>query len=113
MRQLYAILTLFISLAAFAQPRNDSCQKPELIKFSSGGYGTGVFTTDTFNITSAGKASSEYFHPDLVSVGNDKKSIWFKFYLPVKRAIRIEVKQPSTKINSKDVGFVTYKANSC
>jgi len=113
MRLLYALLSLFFSLAAFAQPRNDSCTKPELISFTLGGYGTGVFTTDTFNIASASKGGSEYFHPDLVSVGNDKKSIWFKFYLPVKRALRIEVKQPSTKINSKDVGFVTYKANFC
>lgn len=113
MRRLIFVIAFLASLVAYAQPKNDSCTRPEIIAISSGGYGTGVFKTDTFNIQKATIAPGEYFHPDLVSVGNDKKSIWFRFYLPVKRAIRIELKQPNTKINSKDVGFVTYKANSC
>jgi gliding motility-associated-like protein len=103
----------FVSAATFAQPKNDSCVRSQGIQINKGGYGTGVFTTDTFNITSATIEGSEYFHPDLVSVGNDKKSIWFKFYLPVKRAVKIELIQPSTKINAKDAGFVTYKSNTC
>lgn len=113
MRRIIFIAAFLYSLVAFAQPGNDSCHRPEYIPVSSGGYGTGLFKTDTFNINRATLAPGEYFHPDLVSVGNDKKSIWFRFYLPVKRAVKIELKQPNTKINSKDVGFVTYKANTC
>ncbi len=113
MRILNCLALILISLTAYAQPKNDSCNKPQAIPIPSGGYGTGVFITDSFNIYTATVEGAEYFHPDLVSVGNDKKSIWFKFYLPVKRAVRIELKQPSTKINAKDVGFVTYKSNSC
>ena len=113
MRLLLYLLLTIISTAVYAQPKNDSCVRSLAIPISKGSFGTGVFTTDTFNITSATIEGSEYFHPDLVSVGNDKKSIWFKFYLPVKRAVKIELIQPSTKINSKDVGFVTYKSNSC
>ena len=113
MRLLYFVLLTLYSWACFAQPSNDSCSRMKGISISSGGYGTGVFTTDTFNISAATIEGSEYFHPDLVSVGNDKKSIWFKFFLPVKRAVKIELKQPTTKINAKDAGFVTYKANSC
>ncbi|MFM9944915.1 MAG: PKD domain-containing protein [Bacteroidia bacterium] len=113
MRLLKCLLLLFISTAVFAQPKNDSCVRSKGISISQGGYGTGVFSTDTFNITTATIEGAEYFHPDLVSVGNDKKSIWFRFYLPVKRAVKIELIQPSTKINAKDAGFVTYKANSC
>lgn len=113
MRKLIFIISIFLALTGFSQPLNDSCARPQLIPISKGGFGTGVFTTDTFNINKATSEGAEYFHPDLVSVGNDKKSIWFKFFLPVKRAVRIELKQPSTKINSKDVGFVTYKTNTC
>lgn len=113
MRLLSYLLLTILSTTVYAQPKNDSCVKSQPIPISKGGFGTGVLTTDTFNITSATVEGSEYFHPDLVSVGNDKKSIWFKFYLPVKRAVKIELMQPSTKINSKDAGFVTYKSNSC
>lgn len=113
MRLLNCLLLTFISVVVYAQPKNDSCVRSQGIPISKGGYGTGVFATDTFNITKATIEGAEYFHPDLVSVGNDKKSIWFKFYLPVKRAVKIELIQPSTKINAKDAGFVTYKANSC
>lgn len=113
MRLLATILLTISVFAAICQPKNDSCARIQGIPISSGGYGIGVFTTDTFNITKAGVESSEYFHPDLVSVGNDKKSIWFRFYLPVKRAVKIELIQPSTKINAKDAGFVTYKSNTC
>ncbi|NUM31095.1 MAG: gliding motility-associated C-terminal domain-containing protein [Bacteroidetes bacterium] len=107
------LFTICFSVAVYSQPKNDSCSKSQLIPISSSGYATGVFTTDTFNISGAKVESSEFFHSDLVSVGNNKKSIWFKFYLPVKRAVKIELKQPNTKISTKDAGFVTYKANSC
>ncbi|MCC6721776.1 MAG: gliding motility-associated C-terminal domain-containing protein [Bacteroidia bacterium] len=109
----YILIFLLYSVSLKAQPKNDSCSKLQLIPISLSGYAIGVFTTDTFNITSATIESSEFFHTDLVSVGNNKKSVWFKFYLPVKRAVRIELKQPNTKISTKDAGFVTYKANSC
>ena len=113
MRLLTCVLLTILYTTVYAQPKNDSCARLQNIPISKSGYGTGVFSTDTFNIASATIEGSEYFHPDLVSVGNDKKSIWFKFYLPVKRALKIELIQPNTKINSKDAGFVTYKSNTC
>ena len=62
-------MTIFLaSLVAYAQPKNDSCTRPEIIAISSGGYGTGVFKTDTFNIQKATIAPGEYFHPDLVAL---------------------------------------------
>ncbi len=55
----------------------------------------------------------EYFHTSLVTSGNDKKSIWFKFYIPTRRGLDIELKQHGTAIQTNDVGFTTYLSNNC
>lgn len=79
MRLLSYLLLTILSTTVYAQPKNDSCVKSQPIPISKGGFGTGVFATDTFNITSATVEGSEYFHPDLVSVGNDKNQFGLNF----------------------------------
>ncbi len=108
------ILALSFGNTLFAQiPSNDSCHNSIEITLGTGGYEIGTYRTDSINIDSATLQVGEYFHSSLVSSGNDKKSIWFKFYLPVRRGIDIELKQNANAIATKDVGFTTYFTDQC
>jgi gliding motility-associated-like protein len=106
-------LLLVGSLAYGQAPSNDNCNQAVNIAISNGGFGIGKFKSDTFNVRSATLQSGESFHSSLVSVGNDQKSIWFKFYIPVRRGVSIELTQPASAIGAKDVGFTTYKSSFC
>jgi hypothetical protein len=112
---LIAFFTVLVTaVASFAQaPLNDDCSDASEITFGAGNFGTGLFSSDTFNITNAGTQTGELFHASMTSAGNDDKSIWFKFTLPTKRGIKIELKQPRNSIISTDVGFTTYRSGSC
>lgn len=105
---------LWLGLSVHAQaPTNDNCSNADGIPFGTSNFSTGLFISDTFNLRNATIQSGELFHASMVSAGNDDKSIWFKFYLPTKRGIKIELKQPGNSIISTDVGFTTYKSGSC
>ena len=105
---------LLFSLVGYAQkPANDSCSKASIIAFGSDNFQTGVFYSDSFSIDSATTQIGEFFHSSLVSSGNDKKSIWFAFYLPTRRGVNIELKQNNNAIATVDCGFTTYKSDSC
>lgn len=106
-------LCLWSEWALAQSPSNDDCAQAEEIRISNGGFGVGKFKSDTFNVRNAGLQTGETFHSSLVSVGNDQKSIWFKFYLPVKRGVSVELTQPASAIGAKDAGFTTYKSDSC
>jgi hypothetical protein len=56
-----------------AQPANDLCSNASVINFGAGNFGTGVFTSSTFDLTNATRDIGENFHSTLVSAGNDKK----------------------------------------
>lgn len=107
------ILCLLSQWSVAQSPSNDNCSQAAEIQISNGGFGIGKFKSDTFNVRSAGLQTGETFHSSLVSVGNDQKSIWFKFYLPVKRGVSVELTQPASAIGAKDAGFTTYKSDSC
>lgn len=94
-------------------PGNDSCSQAEFISLGTGGFTIGTFRTDSTAIDSATIQTGEYFHSSLVSAGNDKKSIWYKFYLPARRGVNIELKQNANAIGTKDVGFTTFKGDQC
>jgi len=101
---------LFSNLSYATAPANDTCSNALEIRL---GYGTGSYFSDSLAIDSAGVQVGEFFHSSLVSSGNDKKTVWFKFYLPVRRAVDVELKQNTNAISIKDCGFTTYKSNSC
>ena len=96
-----------------AQPANDLCSNASVINFGAGNFGTGVFTSSTFDLTNATRDIGENFHSTLVSAGNDKKSVWFKFTLPTARGVKIELKQPGNAIAQSDAGFTTYLSSTC
>ncbi|MGB0851067.1 MAG: hypothetical protein ACPGTP_07460, partial [Bacteroidia bacterium] len=107
-------LLVFFQFHVFSQvPINDNCANAELFTIPENGFGIGTFETDSFDLDSATIEVGEYFHTSLVTSGNDKKSIWFKFYLPTRRGLDIELKQHGTAIQTNDVGFTTYFSNSC
>lgn len=111
---LYMILGHLPLFTALGQaPVNDHCSSAALIQLGAGNYATGLFSSDTFNIRNATTQSGEQFHASMVTSGNTDKSIWFRFTLPTKRGIKIELKQPGNSIISTDVGFTTYKSGSC
>lgn len=112
-----ALLVVTLLCSGFAvqaqAPSNDDCSNAVGIPFGTSNFGTGLFISDTFNLSNATIQGGELFHASMVSSGNDDKSIWFKFYLPTKRGIKIELKQPGNSIISTDVGFTTYKSGNC
>ena len=111
---LFVLCVSLSSLSAFGQaPPNDSCQSVIDISLGTGGFSIGTFQSDSINIDSATIQVGEYFHSSLVSSGNDKKSIWYRFYIPARRGVNIELKQNANAIATKDVGFTTYLSNQC
>ncbi|MBO6517861.1 MAG: hypothetical protein JJ975_15050, partial [Bacteroidia bacterium] len=106
-------LMLFGSPAFGQVPSNDTCANALEIQLGSGGFGLGTFQGDSINIDSATVQVAEFFHSSLTASGNDKRSIWFKFYIPARRGINIELKQNANAIAIKDCGFTTYLGDQC
>ena len=106
-------LTLGCLSATAQKPSNDSCQSVIDIPLGAGGFTIGTFQSDSISVDSATIQVGEFFHSSLISSGNDKKSIWYRFYIPARRGVNIELKQNANAIATKDVGFTTYLANTC
>lgn len=107
-----AIFLLLIATLAKAQP-NDNCNTPTIIPIANFNYGTGIYPTAPVSITAATVQPGEFFHPVQVAAGNIQKSLWYKFTLPTRRSVKIELKQVGNVIPQADVGFTTYKSSTC
>lgn len=107
-------IVLIIYYVGYAQaPVNDNCANAIEISIPSSGFGIGVYHSDTINIANATLQTGEVFHSVLIASGNDKKSIWYKFYLPTARGIKVELLQPVDSISQDGAGFTVYKADNC
>ncbi len=107
-------ILFLVSHMSYAQrPDNDSCNNAKLITFGSDNFGIGVYESDSTAIDSADIQVGEWFHSSQVSSGNDKKTVWYKFYLPARRGVDIELRQTATAIAVRDVGFTTYYSDQC
>jgi hypothetical protein len=95
------------------KPLNDSCSNAMRVTLGTANFGLGAYQSDSVAIDSADVEPGEWFHASQVSSGNDKKSVWFKFYLPTNRGVDIELWQTGSSIAIRDAGFTTYKTNSC
>ncbi|MDI1234524.1 MAG: hypothetical protein PSX81_09595, partial [bacterium] len=114
MKQFLIFFFFVTSLSVIAQrPQNDTCSKSIKINLGSANFGIGTFWSDSVSIDSGTIQIGEYFHSSLVSAGNDKKSVWFKFYLPARRGINIELKQTANAIGVTDCGFTTFYGDQC
>ncbi len=109
---LFILLTIQGSIC-IAQPANDDCSNAIVIPISSGGFGLGTFTSPNIDITQATIQFGEPFYSSLISAGNDKKSVWFKYTLATNRGVKVELKQPGTAIAQNEAGFTVYKSSVC
>lgn len=103
----------FLPRANAQVPANDNCTNAINIPISSGGFGLGVFTSTTIRLGDCTKQFGEVFHNSMVSAGNDKKSVWFKFHLETARAVNLALKQPGILIPEDGAGFAVYYTNTC
>ena len=111
---IWLYLLLGFATNSYAQkPVNDTCSSAKLISLGGSNFGIGTYLGDSIAIDSATVQLGEFFHSSLVTSGNDKKSIWYKFYLPTRRGINIELKQNTSAIAIKDCGFTTYLGDQC
>ncbi|MDP4267950.1 MAG: hypothetical protein Q8880_11015, partial [Bacteroidota bacterium] len=95
------------------KPPNDDCSNATQIIISNGGFGFGIFKGQTVDITDATVQTGEVFHNNLINSGNNQKSVWYKFYLPTARGVKVTLVQPSGKIPQTGAGFTTFYSNDC
>ncbi|MCS7036325.1 MAG: gliding motility-associated C-terminal domain-containing protein [Saprospiraceae bacterium] len=84
-----------------AQPANDRCANALVIAVDKGGYGYGVFTSDTVDITQATAEPGEYFD----FAPSHAKSVWYRFTLSTRRKIQLNLKGT----NLADIGLTLYR----
>lgn len=102
-------LFLLIGGALFAQPPNDNCQNATLVQFGASGFSTGTFTTAPVAIQGATLQPGEF-----IPQGNPNGlSVWWKFYLPTTRSVRIILRQVGNVIPSNRAGWALYATNNC
>ena len=90
------IYILLSAMPALAQPANDNCANASVVTISSGGFGLGIFTSSTFDLTSATVQPGETFAPAILVAGQNQKSVWFKFTLPTTRSVLVTLAQPGS-----------------
>jgi hypothetical protein len=112
-KRFIAFLFLTFAFQALAQPANDNCSSATVLTIPAGGFGLGLISTPIVNLTSATIQFGEPFYSTLIVAGNDKKSIWFKFTLPVHRGVNVELKQPGNAIPLNAAGFTLFKTSNC
>ncbi|RYZ52856.1 MAG: hypothetical protein EOP49_08625, partial [Sphingobacteriales bacterium] len=109
----FLLLSLLCSVPSFAQPLNDNCNNAKVLSIGANGFGTGVFYSDTVNITLATVQTGETVPPPIFVAGQYYKSVWYKFTIGTSRKLQVTLNQPGIGIAAGDVGFTVYKASSC
>jgi len=98
----------------YAQPANDNCSNATAIIISGTGFGLGIFTSPTSDISKATVQLGETFVSAILGAKLNQKSVWYKFTLPTTRSVTVDVQQPvGGTITDGDVGYTVYKTNSC
>jgi len=112
-RLLLPLLLFSVLFSAAQVPANDNCANASPVIISNNGYGLGTFTSAQADLTNATVEPGETFYSTISSAGENKKSVWYSFYLPTARYCTLTLDQPSSLIASNDVGFTVYKTNTC
>ncbi|MDW8417674.1 MAG: PKD domain-containing protein, partial [Bacteroidia bacterium] len=110
MRQPWLVICLGV-IYLFAQPPNDNCANGSFVSFGTphNPYGVGTFYSDTVNITNATLQAGEYIPPGVPN----GKSVWYRFYLPTTRTVRIILRQVGTSIDPTHAGWTLYRGTTC
>jgi PKD repeat protein len=90
-------------------PANDKCANASLITFPNNNYGLGVFYSDVVDITEATLQPGEYIPPGVPN----GKTVWYQFFIPTTRTIRIILRQVGANIDPTKAGWTLYRTNSC
>ena len=110
----YAILltvALWGGLGLAQPPPNDACANSIFIPFGNphDPYNVGTFYSDTVDITSATLQTGEYIPPGVPN----GKTVWYRFYLPTTRTIRIILRQTGSSIDPTHAGWTLYRDTTC
>jgi PKD repeat protein len=109
-----AFYCLIGSTSVYAQaPANDDCANAEVLTVTNSGYGLSTIVSSKVDISKATAQANENFHSLIVNSGNNTKSVWFKFTIPVARAIKLELKQVGNNIGQSEAGFTTFFSSNC
>jgi gliding motility-associated-like protein len=111
----YPVLFLFCILASgysYGQaPPNDNCANAYDIPTGSN-YAPGNYNGIKVRLKKAGVQPGESFPSLLSNLGLNKKTVWYKFSIGMRRSVSIELKQNDTLIDQNAVGFAVYKYSS-
>jgi gliding motility-associated-like protein len=106
------LLCILASLACCGQaPGNDNCANAYNIPTGSN-YKPGTYNGTKVKLKKAGVQPGESFPALLSNLGLNKKTVWYKFTIGIRRSVSIELKQNDTMIDQNAVGFAVYKYSS-
>lgn len=108
---LCCILTV---LQSYAQaPLNDNCANAAVISTGTT-YATGNYNSVKIKLRRATTQPGESFPKLLSDLGLNKRTVWYKFSVNMRKSVSIELKQKDSLIDQNAVGFAVYKySNSC
>lgn len=111
----YPVLFLFCLLASLHSygqaPGNDKCANAYDIPTGSN-YTPGTYNGTKVKLKKATVQPGESFPSLLSNLGLNKKTVWYKFTIGMRRSVAIELKQNDTMIDQNAVGFAVYKYSS-
>ncbi|MCS7152364.1 MAG: PKD domain-containing protein [Bacteroidia bacterium] len=92
-------------------PANDNCANGSFISFGSPHepYAVGTFYSQVVDITHATLQAGEYVPPGVPN----GKTVWYRFYLPTTRTVRIVLRQVGNTIDPTHAGWTLYRADAC
>ncbi len=104
------LIALLMGWWLMAQPSNDDCQNATVIPIPDDGYGSLYnYNTTPVAVHNATRQIGEYFPPGVPN----GKSIWYSFYLPTTRTVRIVLKQVGNVIPVEHAGWTLYRGGNC
>ena len=101
-----------ISITCAQAPPNDNCSNALDIA-TGNGFGYGKFISKKVNLKNAGRQSGETVDSLLLNVGNDKKTVWYRFETKTRRSVSIQLRQKDSGIAQNAVGLSVYRSNAC
>ena len=93
-------------------PLNDNCKNAIDIP-TGNGFGLGKYISKKVNLKNAARQSGESVDSLLINVGNDKKTVWYRFETKTRRSLNIQLRQKDSAITQNAVGFSVYKSGNC